>query len=90
MHDSEDNGGWTRRSPFRWQVDDGSRPSASRGTAGSRQKGRGVFIRRGGYGPGVAEGGLDCDAFGPRGGKGYSAARASGRVPQARRVRASV
>jgi hypothetical protein len=30
MHDGKDNGGSTRRrSPFHWQADDGSRPSAS-------------------------------------------------------------
>lgn len=41
-------------------------------------KGGGVSTRWGGYGPGVAEGGLGRDAFGPRGGKGYLAGRAGG------------
>lgn len=41
-------------------------------------KGGGVSTRRGGYGPGVAEGGLGRDALGPRGGKGYPAGRAGG------------
>lgn len=53
-------------------------------------KGGGVFTRWGGYGPGVAEGGLGRDVFGPRGGKGYLAARAGEGAPEARRVRASV
>lgn len=37
-----------------------------------------LSTRRGGYGPGVAEGGLGRDAFGPKGGKGYPAGRAGG------------
>lgn len=41
-------------------------------------KGGGVSTRWGGYGPGVAEGGLGRDAFSPRGGKGYPAGRAGG------------
>lgn len=41
-------------------------------------KGGGVFTRWGGYGPGVAEGGLGRDVFGPRGGKGYLALERKG------------
>ncbi|EFN74786.1 hypothetical protein EAG_10195 [Camponotus floridanus] len=41
-------------------------------------KGGGVFTRWGGYGPGVAEGGLGRDVFGPRGGKGYLALEREG------------
>lgn len=52
-------------------------------------KGGGVFTRWGGYGPGVAEGGLGRDVFGWGVGKVTSLVEREG-APEARRVRASV